>query len=139
MLHELSSLSVSTTRQLTEPIAMNTTGLLLKRGETELARRHCWQATLEALSSTVSLLFSWIMKRAQFSRPELTPHSVHHTTVLAQLNIPSKSAQYLTGHAMGRDVHSRVYLYYTPDLPPIKEALGKRGPLGERHLFYLSN
>lgn len=78
-------------------------------------------------SGAVSMLFRRIMHRAQISRPELTLHSVRHTftTELARLNVPDKVAHYLTGHAMGHDVHSRVYLHYTPELSTLKETLEK--------------
>lgn len=78
-------------------------------------------------SGAVSMFFRRIMHRAQINRPELTLHSVRHTftTELARLNVPDKVAHYLTGHAMGHDVHSRVYLHLTPDPPTLQEALEK--------------
>ncbi len=78
-------------------------------------------------SSAVSMFFRRIMRRAKIDRPELTLHSVRHTyaTEFARLNVPDKVAQYLTGHAMGHDVHSRVYMHYAPELSTLKEALEK--------------
>ena len=126
MLHGLSSLSGSTNQQLTEPTAMNTTELLLKREKTSLVRRPCWQETLEVPSSAAAMFLRRTMMRAQISRSELTLHTpATHTTELARLNIPDKVAQYLTGHAMGHDVHRRVDLHYTPELSTLKEVLEK--------------
>lgn len=78
-------------------------------------------------SAAVSAFFRRVMTHAKIRQPELTLHSVRHTyvTELARLGVPDKVAQYLTGHAMGHDVHSRVYLHFKPDLPTLSNALEK--------------